>query len=61
MSLQNGKVFTQNLHKIKPASQNMIELSTDENEIKKITLKVTEQEFAIIQIKSLSKITKRRN
>ena len=29
----------------------MIELSTDENEIKTITLKVTEQEFRIIQIK----------
>ena len=39
------------LHKIKSVSQKMIELSTDENEIKTITLKVTEQEFRIIQIK----------
>ena len=47
MSLQSGKVFTQ----IKTFSQMMIELSTDENEIKTITLKLTEQKFRIIQIK----------
>ena len=35
----------------------MIELSTDKDEIKIITFRVTEQEFRIIQI---SKITKRR-
>ena len=38
----------------------MIELSTDKNEIKTISFKVTEQEFRIIQVKSLSKITKRK-
>ena len=37
------------LHKKKTVSQKMIELSTDENEIETITLKVTEQEFRIIQ------------
>ena len=47
MSLQSGKVFKQK----KSVSQKMIELSIDENEIKTITLKVTEQEFRIIQIK----------
>ena len=31
------------LHKIKTVSQKIIELSTEENEIKTITLKVTEQ------------------
>ena len=39
------------LHKIKTVSRKMIELLIDENEIKTITLKVTEQEFRIIQIK----------
>ena len=34
----------------------MIELSTDEHEVKTITFKVTEQEFCIIQIKSLPKM-----
>ena len=48
------------LHKIKSVSQKMIELSTDENEIKTITLKVTEPEFRMIQIKKSFKITKRR-
>ena len=48
------------LHKIKSVSQKMIELSTDENIIKTITLKVTEQEFHIIQMKKSIKITKRR-
>ena len=38
----------------------MIELSTDKNEIKTISFKVTEQEFHTIQVKSLSKITKRK-
>ena len=38
----------------------MIELSTDKNEIKTISFKVTEQEFHIIQVKSLSKSTKRK-
>ena len=36
------------LHKIKTVSRKMIELLIDENEIKTITLKVTEQEFRII-------------
>ena len=49
------------LHKIKSVSQNMIELSTDENEIKNITLKVTEQEFGIIQIKKSIKNYKKEN
>ena len=39
----------------------MIELSTDENEIKTITLKVTEQEFRIIQIKKSIKNYKKGN
>ena len=39
----------------------MIELSTDENEIKTITLKVTEQEFRIIQIKKSIKNYKKEN
>ena len=39
------------LHKMKSVSQKMIELSTDKNEIKTITIKVIEQEFRIIQIK----------
>ena len=39
----------------------MIELSTDENEIKTITLKVTEQEFRIIQIKKSTKNYKKEN
>ena len=39
----------------------MIVLSTDENETKTFTLKITEQEFRIIQKKkNLSKITERR-
>ena len=37
----------------------MIDISTDENEIKTIALKVTEQKLCIILIKSLSKITRR--
>ena len=49
------------LHKIKSVSQKMIELSTDENEIKTITLKVTEQEFRIIQIKKFIKNYKKEN
>ena len=36
----------------------MIELLTDQNEIKAITLKVTEQEFRIIQIKVYQKLQK---
>ena len=39
----------------------MIELSTDENEIKTITLKVTEQEFRDIQIKKSIKNYKKDN
>ena len=39
----------------------MIELSTDENEIKTITLKVTEQEFRFIQIKKSIKNYKKGN
>ena len=39
----------------------MIELSTDENEIKTITLKVTEQKFRIIQIKKSIKNYKKEN
>ena len=39
----------------------MIELLIDENEIKTITLKVTEQEFRIIQIKRSIKYYKREN
>ena len=57
MSLQSGKVFTP----IKTFSQKMIELSTDENEIKTITLKVTEQKFYIIQIKKSIKNYKEEN
>ena len=34
----------------------MIDFSTDGNEVKTITFKVTEQEFCIIQIKSLPKM-----
>ena len=57
MSLQSGKVFKQK----KSVSQKMIELSIDENEIKTITLKVTEQEFRIIQIKKSIKHYKKEN
>ena len=39
----------------------MMELSTDENEIKTITLKVTEQEFRMIQIKKSIKNYKKEN
>ena len=39
----------------------MIKLSTDENEIKTITLEVTEQEFRIIQIKKSIKNQKKEN
>ena len=39
----------------------MIELSTDENEIKTITFKVTEQEFHIIQIKKSIENYKKEN
>ena len=39
----------------------MIELSTDDNEIKMITLKVAEQEFCIIQIKKSIKNYKKEN
>ena len=39
----------------------MIKLSTDENEIKTITLKVTEQEFCIIEIKKSIKNYKKEN
>ena len=39
----------------------MIKLSTDENEIKTITLEVTEQEFRIIQIKKSIKNYKKEN
>ena len=49
------------LHKITTVSQKMIELSTDENEIKTITLKLAEQEFRIIQIKKSSKNYKKEN
>ena len=42
-------------------SQKMIKLSTDENEIKTITLEVTEQEFRIIQIKKSIKNYKKEN
>ena len=37
------------LHKITTVSQKMIELSTDENEIKTITFKVTEKNFALFK------------
>ena len=37
----------------------MLERSTDENEIKTFTLKVTEQEFRIIQIKTSIKNCKK--
>ena len=57
MSLQSGKVFKQK----KSVSQKMIELSIDENEIKTITLKVTEQEFRIIQLKKSIKNYKKEN
>ena len=57
MSLQSGKVFKQK----KSVSQKMIELSIDENEIKTITLKVTEQEFRIIQIKKSIENYKKKN
>ena len=43
------------LHKIKTVFEKMLERSTDENEIKTFTLKVTEQEFRIIQIKKYIK------
>ena len=46
------------LHKTKTVSQKMIELLTDQNEIKAITLKITEQEFRIIQIKVYQKLQK---
>ena len=49
------------LHKIKTVSLKMIELLIDENEIKTITLEVTEQEFRIIQIKRSIKYYKREN
>ena len=49
------------LHKIKTVSLKMIELSTDENEIKTITLKVTEQEFHIVQRKKSIKNYKKEN
>ena len=49
------------LHKIKTVSRKMIELLIDENEIKTITLKVTEQEFRIIQIKKSIKNYKKGN
>ena len=39
----------------------MIELCTDENEIKTITLKVTEKKFCIIQIKKSIKNCKKEN
>ena len=39
----------------------MIELSTDENEIKTITLKVTEKKIRIIQIKKSIKNCKKEN
>ena len=39
----------------------MIELSTDENKIKTITFKVTEQEFHIIQIKKSIENYKKEN
>ena len=47
------------LHKIKTVFEKMLELSTDENEIKTFTLKVTEQEFRIIQIKKSIKNCKK--
>ena len=49
------------LHKTKSVSQKMIQLSTDENEIKTITLKVTEQKFRILQIKKSIKNYKKEN
>ena len=47
------------LHKIKTVFEKMLERSTDENEIKTFTLKVTEQEFRIIQIKKSIKNCKK--
>ena len=47
------------LHKIKTVFEKMLELPTDENEIKTFTLKVTEQEFRIIQIKKSIKNCKK--
>ena len=49
------------LHKLKTVSQKMIELSTGKNETEPITLKVTEQEFRIIQIKKSIKNYKNEN
>ena len=49
------------LQKIKSVSQKMIELSTDEDEIKTITLKVSEQELCITQIKKSIKNYKKEN
>ena len=49
------------LHKTKTISQKMTELSSDENEINMIILKVTEHEFRIIEIKKAIKNYKKEN
>ena len=49
------------LHKIKTVFRKMIEPLTDKNEIKTISLKVTEQEFCITQIKKSIKHYKKQN
>ena len=49
------------MYKIKTASQKMIELSTDENEIKILSLKLTGQEFRINEIKKSIKTYKKEN
>ena len=49
------------MYKIKTASQKMIELSTDENEIKILSPKLTGQEFRINEIKKSIKTYKKEN
>ena len=56
ITLDNEMITTKEcLYKVE-----MIKLSTDENETKTITLKVTEQEFCIIEIKKSIKNYKKR-
>ena len=57
ITLDNEMITTKEcLYKVQ-----MIKLSTDENEIKTITLKVTEQKFCIIEIKKSIKNYKKEN
>ena len=57
ITLDNEMITTKEcLYKVE-----MIKLSTDENETKTITLKVTEQEFCIIEIKKSIKNYKKEN